>query len=319
MDSIILKNNVKEKKGRWYNYPEKPYLEQKFIIDIDKAIMLYEKDEVSNEFNLKITMKSLVTSPVIDEVPHAQVDKSMHLNISSKDLLRLSLTQEMYNYYMRCQDLNFNFNDEMQHKYVFKNFIDLDQLEMNEEAIVSQRMTVKLKNLSLTLLNPDKSYIAEMFYNNFKVSIIDKGRKEINLTAEKFFILDRKHQETKQVVLAPQRYKNILTEHDLMKKSSRKNSYNMEIVNLENGDKSIVWTIENSKVFIKLYTFRKIADFFTGAVPDYDHSVDKPNGYYKRNGELSSKDPSSRMTLIIDLKKSNLYFTNDVNAERIVI
>jgi hypothetical protein len=149
--------------------------------------------------------------------------------------------------------------------------------------------------------------------------VVDKGRKEVNITADKFFILDNKHHETKQIVLSPLKYKNILTDSDLVKRSSKANYYNMEIISLQNGDKSIVWSIENSKVFIKLYTFRKIADFFTGAVPDYDLSVDKPNGYYNRNGDLSSKDPSSKMTLIIDLKSSHLFFTNDVNSERIVM
>ena len=243
----------------------------------------------------------------------------MHFNININEILKLSLTQASYAYFIRCMDLNFNFNDDKQYNYEFKKFIDLERLHMDEENLVNMRIFVKLKFLSLTLLNPDRTFLGEIFYHNAQINYVDKGNKEINISANKFFILDKPERGTKQVIIAPKNSKNIINLSDLMGKKGKNNIYNMEILMMQNGDKSIVLNVDKVKVFIKLYPFRKILDFFTQAMPDYDYSIDKPNGYYKRNGELESKDPGSKLTFIINLNKSLYLLTDDPTAEKVIV
>jgi hypothetical protein len=55
----------------------------------------------SNVFNLKINIKSLVDSPQKDEVPHEELDKWLQLHIKSKKHFKLSLTQQVYSYFLR--------------------------------------------------------------------------------------------------------------------------------------------------------------------------------------------------------------------------
>ena len=70
---------------------------------------------------------------------------------------------------------------------------------------------------------------------------------------------------------------------------------------------------------IKHYVLNKLLVFFRKAFSDYDYSDDKHNGYYKRDGELTSKDPNNKLTSIIDIQDSVFLLTNDIRNEKVVI
>lgn len=93
----------------------------------------------------------------------------------------------------------------------------------------------------------------------------------------------------------------------------------MDISMMQTGDKIINWSLKKVKMFIKPYVFNKLFAFFREAFPDYDFSDDKPNGYYKRNGELASKDPNSKLTFIIDIQESLFLLGSDMRNEKVVI
>ena len=319
IEHISFENKINQKKGRWYKYPEKEVIQQKFVVKISNAQLLHDTQSVSNPFDIGICIKGLVDSPVAEVVPHSELDKSMHFKITIKDLLKLSMTQSTYNYFLRCLDLNINFCDEKQYEYDFKKFLDLERLHMEEENLVNMRVNVKIKYLSIILLTPNRKFLSEIFYNNAKISFVDKGTKDIKITSNKLFILDNPEQYTKQIILAPRNSKNVIKMSDLISTKSKNITNVMDIIMMENGDKSIVWNIDKVKVFTKVYSLMKLMNFFTQGMPDYDYSIDKPNGYYKRNGELESKDPGSRITFIINLNKSYYIMADDPTTEKVVV
>ena len=112
---------------------------------------------------------------------------------------------------------------------------------------------------------------------------------------------------------------NVLSEEDIYKRQKKSIKSEMDIFTKPNGDKSIVWNIKKIKMMVKLYKFNSLISFFMDSMPNYDHSTDKPNGYYNSDGSIASKDPRSKMTFIIDIQKSIFMLHNGIDKENMVI
>lgn len=207
----------------------------------------------------------------------------------------------------------------MQHDYDFRNFLDLERLHIEEESFVSMKLDIKIENLFVQILNNDKSFLTEMYFDHAIICFVDRGQKDVAIVCDKFYILEDPMQKMRNIILAPIKSNNIVKSSDLLSKQNKHKLMNITIQMHPNGDKSIIWNIERVKLFIKPYLFRKLLSFFMEAHPDYDYSVEKPNGYYKRNGEVASKDPNNKMTFIIDVKKSVFLFTSDGRSDKVVV
>ena len=207
----------------------------------------------------------------------------------------------------------------MQHEYEFSKFVDLKRLQMDDDNFVSMRIDTVIKHLGIEILNNDKSFIAETFYEKAVICYVDRGQKDISICCNNYYILDEEAQNQRNIVLAPLKSKNSLTNLELIQQKGRSKHYTMEIVMKPTGDKSFILTLEKVKFFLRPYLLKKLLAFFTESMPDYDYSLDKPNGYYKRNGELESKDPNNKMTFILDVKNSVFIFTNDLHNEKVVV
>jgi hypothetical protein len=81
INELKMVNSVEFIKGRWFNFPEKMAKEQKFSIFIDEVMLLYNTQEVSNTFKMEIGIKSLVNSPIINEIPHKELNKALNVNL----------------------------------------------------------------------------------------------------------------------------------------------------------------------------------------------------------------------------------------------
>ena len=184
---------------------------------------------------------------------------------------------------------------------------------MNEVEAVSNQLKVHIKNLSFEIMG------MEIVYNNACVSYVDKGFKEIKISAKRFYILDEKENDLREIIVAPMKSKNILTEDDVYKRQKKSIKSEMEIFMKPNGDKSIVWNIKKIKMMVKPYKFNSLLSFFMDSMPDYDHSADKPNGYYNPDGTIASKDPKSKMTFIIDIQESIFLLHNGIDKENMVM
>jgi hypothetical protein len=185
---------------------------------------------------------------------------------------------------------------------------------MDDISAVSMRLDVFIKNLSIKFIG------LEIFYDHANIEYVDKGVKEIKIWSKKFYILDQEDQGMRDVVVAPIKSKNSIREEDLYQlNNSPTITSKMEMFLKQNGDKSIIWSIEKVKMFVKPYLFNSLFAFFTEAFPDYDFSADKPNGYYNHDGTLASKDPGSKMTFIVDIQKSVFLFTEDIRKDKIIV
>ena len=78
-------------------------------------------------------------------------------------------------------DLNMSFNDEMQHEHEFSRFVDITRLQGIQQSFLTMRLDVTISNLGIQILNDDRSFIAEIIYDNAVISLLDKGHKEINI------------------------------------------------------------------------------------------------------------------------------------------
>jgi len=191
---------------------------------------------------------------------------------------------------------------------------------MNKQSFISMRLDVIIKKLCLSLYSDDNMFIADIFYDHAKIIFIDKGIKEVKITSNRFYVLEERHGACQDILISPIKSSNtVLTSELTSQKQGHFNHYDMMVVTSPDGDKSIIWTVEKVKVILKPYIIKKLLSFFMDAMPDYDFSVDKPNGYYKRNGELMSKDPNNKMTFILEFKNSLYLLTDDTRNEKVIV
>ena len=145
-----------------------------------------------------IDLKTIVNTKIVEEVQSNELEKALHIDIKVKELLKLVLTQHIYTFLLRTMDLNLNFTDSLQHEYVFKNYIDLERLHMNQEEMISMRVNTFIKFLSIEILNEDNSFLAETFYNNANIHYVDKGNKDIQIWCRRYFILEEEVQKSEE-------------------------------------------------------------------------------------------------------------------------
>jgi hypothetical protein len=50
---------------------------------------------------MKIDLKSLVNTPVIEEISHTFLDKAMHIKLKVDETLQLILSQKDYSFFLR--------------------------------------------------------------------------------------------------------------------------------------------------------------------------------------------------------------------------
>jgi hypothetical protein len=216
-------------------------------------------------------------------------------------------------------DLNLNFDDSMQHEYEFKKFIDLERIRMNEEHFISLSLDVTIKKASISLKTAQSPCLCSLLFSPLSVKFIDKGTKELKLSSHTFFLLLPSSNSLLTAILSPLSSKYTLQRLDLLSTTSKSPHFSLSMITQQNGDKSISTTIEKVKFIVRPYILRKLMGFFTEAMPDYDFSLDKPNGYYKRNGEVASKDPNSKLTFILEIRKSYFIMAHDLRSDKAVI
>jgi hypothetical protein len=168
------------------------------------------------------------------------------------------------------------------------------------------------------LLDEDRSYLTEIFFEKAEIEHIRKGDNVVNVKSKNIFILENESNRFRDVILAPIKCPNTIRHNELHTNNKYKVNMNINVLMHQNGDKSIQWTIEGIKLFVKPFIFTKVLSFFTEAFPNYDNSEAKPNGYYNSNGK-AIKDPNNKITFIIDIQKSLLLFTHDIRHEKLAV
>lgn len=64
-----------------------------FKILIENAKLYYNTQLLTNTFQMGIDIKNLVGTPIVEEVPFKELDKSLQLDLYVNENLKLALTQ----------------------------------------------------------------------------------------------------------------------------------------------------------------------------------------------------------------------------------
>ena len=218
-----------------------------------------------------------------------EIDKSLEINLTFKKI-ELNIRQIDFTYFMRCNDLNMMYTDNLYKYYMYSQINSKDGITQEkklplytDDSLLSMLVKLSIFQFEIKLFRDDTSIITELVLIDktliFKKTLTNKSELSIKISKSKAFQYLNNRREGKFISFISQ-VESIMVENNLEGSRSKiKEQININFVIEPDREKTVFININNIKIFLRMDIMNLIKTFFLEGFPNYENieHKDLPN------------------------------------------